>query len=383
MAPPPQGNSLFLVAGEPSGDLMGALLARELKEIDPAARLYGMGGPKMQAEGVAIVRDLTQHAVVGFLEVLKHLPHFLKTLKALVQEVERLKPRAVILIDYPGFNLRLAHELKKRGIRVIYFISPQIWAWRRDRVKKIARRVDKMICLFEFEVPLYESQGLPVRCVGHPFLDIVRTPWTPAQARRELGLQEGIRTIGLLPGSRENEIRRHLPVLIQSAGLLVKRIGPCQFVISQSEGTDRDLFTRVLSEKDSSRFRLIQGHFLDLVNSCDFIVTASGSATLITGILEKPMIVIYRVGFLTALLARLFITIPHIGLVNVVAGKTIVPELLQQNATPQKLAGLAASILTDPSRLDEMKQSLRKVRELLGQPGAARRAAQEVLSSLC
>ena len=193
----------------------------------------------MQEAGVEIAVDITKLAVVGFIEVLRHLGTFLRTLRGVLRDIERIRPQAVVLIDYPGFNLRLAAHLKQRRIPVIYYISPQVWAWKKGRVKKIARRVDKMICLFDFEVPLYEKEGLAVRWVGHPFLDVVRPEWPVEAARKRFGLKEGVRTIGILPGSRVQEIKRHLPVLVASAQELATQMGSitlCRAYSSTAEG---------------------------------------------------------------------------------------------------------------------------------------------------
>jgi len=336
----------------------------------------------MRAEGVQLTTDLTHLAVVGFVEVVKNLGNYYKTLRKIIRAIEAEKPRAVVLIDYPGFNLRLAAELKKRRIPVIYYISPQVWAWRKGRVKKIAQRVEKMICLFEFEVPLYEKEGLAVRWVGHPFLDVVQPERSPAEARRHFGLEEGVRTIGLLPGSRAQEIEHHLPILLASARLITKALGPCQFPVSFANGQDSKRLTKHLGSATKVRCIPVEGNFYDLVNCCDLVLMSSGSATLMTAILGTPMVVIYHVGGLTAWIARRFIRIPHIALANIVAGRAVVPELLQENATPDRIALTAQRLLENPERLQEMRKALRGVRNRLGERGAARRAAQEVLASI-
>jgi len=372
--------TILIVAGEASGDLHGAYLAQALKKLNPEIKLCGAGGSLMQNSEVEIYYNFVDLAVVGFWEVLKNLRKFKTIFKFLSQKLDEIHPDAVILIDYPGFNLRFAREVKKRNIKLIYYIGPQIWAWGGKRIKLIKNLVDKMIVIFKFEEGLYKAHGIDVTFVGHPLLDIVKPSSTKTELLKKYALSPNKKTIALLPGSREVEVERHLPLMLKTAQLIAKKNPAVQFVVSQAPNLSEDFFSSLLSS-----FQLPASSFknsYDCLELADFVLVASGTATLETAILEKPMAIIYKTSFLTWLIAKPQIKIPYIGLVNVVAGEKIVPEFIQYGACPRRIAQKVLDLLGNPRKQEEIGENLRKVREKLGQPGAADRAAKTILSLL-
>ncbi len=372
---------LVFVAGETSGDIHAAHLIAELKKADPSLTFSGLGGPRMLEEGAELLCDMTEQAVVGFVEVIRHYPRIRKIFHQLLEYVDSVRPAAVVLVDYPGFNLRLAKELKRRGIKVIYYISPQVWAWKEGRVKQIKRDVDLMLVLFPFERDFYARHGVNARCVGHPLVDQVQAGRTKREVLDSLGLAEDRLTVGILPGSRDKEVRTMLPAMLEAARILNASFFNIQFVLFKAPGIafplpDSAIKTRLRSAA------IVAGDIHNALNACDVCMVTSGTATLETALLKKPMAVVYKTSLLTYLLARLFVKIPDIALVNVVAGKRIVPECLQKEATGEHIAMELRAILTDETRIASIKTGLERVRELLGEPGASRRAARAILEFL-
>lgn len=370
---------LLIVAGEASGDLHAANLLKEIKRLEPDVRAFGIGGPRLKEAGAEITHDLTSMAVVGFVEVLKHYKEFRRVFFELLKKAEEVKPDAAILVDYPGFNLRLAGELKKRGIKVIYFISPQVWAWGRKRIFFIRKNVDLLLVLFKFEEILYTDGVFKVRFIGHPLLDHVRTTKTPAQLLSETGLKTNVKTIALLPGSRMREVSQLLPLMLKAGQLIHKKLPGTQFLICRASTIPKLVIKDILDrEKIDFPYKVLDEETYDGVNASDFAIVASGTATLETAILNKPMAIVYKVSFATWLLAKLFVRIPYIGLVNVVAGQKIVPELIQFDATPKKIAGAVVKIISDKQRMEKIQAELYALKNTLGIPGASRRAAEEI-----
>jgi lipid-A-disaccharide synthase len=318
-------------------------------------------------------------SVVGITEVFLKLGAVLKALRGLKRSFKKEKPDLVILIDFPEFNLRLAKLAHRRGIPILYYIGPQIWAWRPKRVNLIARLVKKMIVLFPFEVPLYEAAGVDVEWVGHPLLDIVKPTLPKDVAFQQLGLDPKRRTVGLLPGSRVHEVERLLPPLLDSAHLLQREIPDLQFVIPLAPGLPRGMFSPWM-KGISIPVKVVEGFAYDAMNASELLITASGTATLEGAILGKPMIIIYRVSLPSYWVGRALIRVDHIGLVNLVAEKEIAPELIQKDVNPQRIADEALRILRDPILSRKMSASMDEVRRKLGEPGAAQRAAQIVVS---
>ncbi|MBU1871756.1 MAG: lipid-A-disaccharide synthase, partial [Candidatus Omnitrophica bacterium] len=323
------GKKILIIAGEASSDLHAADLVKEIRELLPSVEFFGLGGERMQKAGVKLYDNIVELAVVGFIEVLKNIGKFKAIFDNILTQVDELKPEIAVLIDYPGFNLRLAKELKKRNIPVIYYISPQIWAWGKNRIYLIKKLVRRMIVLFRFEEEIYKKAGIPVNFVGHPFLDI------PRYASR-LAIPENKTTLALLPGSRELEVRRLLPVMLESAKLILKKIPDSQFILLYSSSVKREIFEEILKGYELPLYIFTDKTYEGL-NSSDFALIASGSATLESSVLEKPFVVLYKVSALSWLLLRMIIKLPYIGLVNIVAGKKIIEEFIQFRAQPEKI----------------------------------------------
>lgn len=374
--------SILLIAGESSGDLHGGHLAEQIHAIAPGAKLFGLGGSRMKEAGVEILADPTRIAVVGLVEILAHLAEFRRLFHLAVRALEERKPDLVVLIDYPGFNMRFAREVKRLGIRLVYYISPQIWAWDPGRVHALKRLVDRMIVIFPFEKELYERHGVPVSFVGHPFLDRVRASLPRLQALERFGLEDGLPVVGLLPGSRQGEVRRILPLLL-AAGERMKETLPssARFLLIKSPTLPWELYSGIL-RGSTLQPKVIERWDYDGIYACDVTLVASGSATLECALLERPMVIVYKTSWPTYLISRLLIRIPAIGLVNVVHGSKLVPELIQHRATPSAIAREATELWASAQRRREMGVGFQKIRHSLGSPGAARRAAQTVLSEL-
>ena len=372
---------LVIVAGEASGDMHAAHLIETLKRLDPSITFSGLGGPKMRAAGVDLYEDLTKMAVVGFWEVVKHYKDIKKAFNLILKKIDETAVDAVILVDYPGFNLRLARELKKRNIKVIYYISPQVWAWKQKRVHFIKKNVDKMLVLFQFEKDLYANFGINVEFIGHPLIDTIKTHGAKESFLLSNNLSPEKLTIGILPGSREKEIENLLPVMLDAAKRLAGEFPQIQFLIIKAPTIARSSIKQYL-QRNSLTCQIIDDNIHDGVNACELCMVASGTATLETAILQKPMVVVYKTSLLTWILAKLFVKIADIGLVNVVAGRRIVPECVQFQATGRRIAAELKNIFTDELKIADMKTNLKAVKESLGPGGASLRAAGEVLKTL-
>ena len=367
----------MMIAGEESSDLHASHLARALRQRRPDLQIFGAGGQRMKKAGVQLEVDLVQKAVVGIAEVLRNLPEFKRIFSDLVRRCKEERPDAVILIDYPGFNLRFAKVAKRLGIRVIYYISPQVWAWGGWRIRKIRETVDQMIVVFPFEEIFYKRHGMTALYVGHPLLDLVKVNPDQEKLRCTLSLSKDATVIGLLPGSREKEVSTLLPVMLQTAHLLKKELPNLQFLLFQSPALSDALYKRF--QTDGLPVHYVLDTEYQYRNLIDFALVASGTATLENAILGKPMVILYKTSFLTYLLVRRLIQIPYIGLVNIVAGEKLVPECLQYEATPQNVAQTALRFLKDSGKMEWMKRELLQVRGKLGKEGASDRAADAIL----
>lgn len=377
---PEQSPELLVVAGEASGDLHGARLLTELFSLVPEVSCYGMGGDELEAAGMERVADSSEISVVGIVEALKILRRAREIFRQLLDEVDRRGTRTALLIDFPDFNLRLAKELERRGVEVVYYVSPQIWAWRRGRVKAIARRVAKMLVLFPFEVDFYRKHGVEVVHVGHPLVDEV--PELP-HVWEDGPPHDRPFELALLPGSRRSEVESLLPTLLRSVALLKERL-PLRARVLRAPTVPRSLLEELLAleglpleiadGKHGERFQALAGSHLALC--------ASGTATLETGLLGTPLVVVYRLAGWTYWLARLLVRLPHVSLVNLVLDRSAVPELIQHDARPERIATEVQSLLKDPGRIEAMREDLADLRARLGDPGASRRAAREVAQSL-
>ena len=365
----------MIVAGEASGDLHGSRLVNALLKMDPDIHVYGIGGEKMKEEGVTTIFNASELAVVGIVEVLTHFRIILAAFQKLKQLIREEPPDLLILIDYPDFNLRLARTARKKGVPILYYISPQVWAWRKDRVKQIARLVNRMAVVFPFEVPIYQKEKVPVEFVGHPLLDVVKVHLSPKEARKRFGLEPAAVTIGLLPGSRKGEMQRILPPLLDAAKILKEKLSAVQFILPLASGLNEKEVQGMIEERGLT-VRVAHGEIYEVINACSLAIVASGTATLETAIVGTPMVIVYRVSFLTYLIGRMMIGVKNIGMVNIVAGKEICPELIQGAANPQRIAQEAMKLVQAPAVCQRMKEELRGIREKLGQPGASLRVAQ-------
>lgn len=370
---------VFIIAGEASGDLHGSNLISEIRKILADTVFIGMGGPLMVKAGLCSFRDISELSVIGLGEVIASLDKFKSVFRLLAGKLDSEKPDCVVLIDYPEFNLRFAREAKKRGIPVVYYISPQIWAWRKGRVKAVKRYVDKMLVILGFEKDFYAKYGIDAEFVGHPLLDSVVTLSSRSEFLQKHGLDASKKTVAILPGSRRTEVEKNLPLMAEAAELIREKLGDgVQFMVAKPGGMDMNIYEEALGS-EGFRPELIEDEAYDCVNAADLVLVASGTATLETTILEKPMIIIYRVSILTWLFGKLLVRIPHIGLVNIVAGSRIVPEFVGFRINPSKIANEAVSILESSARSEGMKTHLAAIRDKLGGPGASRRAAEAVL----
>ncbi len=373
---------ILIVAGEASGDSHAAFLAAALKKINPQTFFFGLGGEKLKAQGVKLSCDLTKFAVVGLWEVRKKLPKFKRIFREILEETDRQKPDLAILVDYPGFNLRLAVELHKRNIPVVYYISPQIWAWHQERIHLIKKIVTKMIVFFSFEEKLYKEHNIPVYFAGNPLLDSVKPAMCREEFLRKVELKTELTTISLLPGSREKEVKNLLPVMLKCAKIINGYLlGKVQFIILRAPTVNEEIFLGI-TRNYKLPLKLVTDMTYDGIAASDFSLVCSGTATLETAILGTPMVILYKVNFLTWLFVLLMIKIPYIGLVNVVKGRKIVEEFIQFDAEPEKICDYVIPLLRDKNKLNNLKLELLSVKPLLGTPGAAQRAAHVIAEVL-
>ncbi|MDO9527910.1 MAG: lipid-A-disaccharide synthase [Syntrophales bacterium] len=369
--------NIMIVAGEASGDLHGSNLVKEIHRINPSVRFYGIGGKKLKEAGVELIANSSDTAVVGLTEVASKLKFILKVMGLLKKSLREDKPDLLILIDYPDFNLPLARTARKNGVRVFYYISPQVWAWRKRRIKQIEKIVDRMAVILPFEAQIYDKSKLDVNFVGHPLLDVVKKKYSRKEALKKFGLEEGCTTIGILPGSRESEVKKLLPEMLKAAEILEDQITPIQFVLPLADTLNIDFVLKII-DKYSVNVKVIPDDIYDVLSISDVVMVASGTATLETALLEKPMVIIYKVSTLSYYIGKMFIKVNNIGLVNIIAGKTIVPEFIQDKATASNIAEEISDILTNRSRMDRIRKELSGIREKLGSPGAAARTARLV-----
>ena len=371
---------ILIIAGEASGDLHGSRLAIELKRLKPDCRLKGIGGPRMEAAGVQLLYSLKDFAFMGFSEVLRHLPFIRRVFKRLNRLFLQEKPDLLILIDYPGFNLRLAKIAKRRNIAVLYYISPQVWAWNSRRAQAIARRVDCLAVILPFEVDFYRRRtGLQANFVGHPLLEVVRPKLSRSRFCQKWGLDSEKPVIGLLPGSRIQEIDRLLPVMLQAGRLLRRRMPDLQLALGTVSTVERSFYQDLMREHGENVV-LISDQTYDLMSHAQLLLVASGTATLESAILGASMIILYRISFISWIIARLLVRVSCIGLVNLVAGEKIVPELVQYQVTAKRVAREAYHLLSNDQRRRKMAGKLAKIRRQLGETGASRRTAELALN---
>jgi lipid-A-disaccharide synthase len=366
--------SILIVAGDVSGDLHAGAVVRAWQQRGLNAELWGIGGDRLRAAGAELLYDVRQTAIMGFLEVLRHAGLVRRMWRDILRRVQSRPPDLAILVDYPGFNLRLARALKHRGLRVLYFICPQVWAWHSSRIWTLAQTVDRLLVIFPFERELFRDTGLTVDFVGHPFVDEL-TAFTAAPLN-EWG--SGQPRVGLLPGSRRQEVRRILPTLLAAAEQVRIRHPNAAFIVAAANDVTAELARRLIAQRSSRSVRspVVVGRTRDVLRQATAAWVASGTATLEAALLECPQVIVYRAHPLSYLLGRCLIRVPYIGMVNLVAGRGICPELIQHEATAVRLADAIEPLLTDTSQRQAMLFGYQEVRTKLGQPGAAARAAE-------
>ena len=369
---------VMIIAGEASGDIHGARLVKAMQALRPGLEFFGIGGSVLRQAGVRITVDNSQLAVVGISEALSKLGILLRALKVAKGDLKRTRPDLLIVIDFPDFNLRVATMARKLGIPVMYYIGPQIWAWRTGRVKKIKKVVDHMVVIFPFEAAFYERRHVPVTFVGHPLLDGM-TSMTCREAKE--GPRGTGALIGLLPGSRNEEVRRLLPTMVQVADILSERMPGIRFAIPVASSVDRAL-VETIAEGGATRFVILSDRLGDILDEATLLITASGTVTLEAAIAATPMIIVYKVSHFSYWLAKRLVRVEHIGLANLVAGKRVAPELIQHQASTDRIAHEALRLLRDENRLAEMRRQLGRVAQRLGAPGASQRAAQVAINLL-
>jgi lipid-A-disaccharide synthase len=372
---------ILVVAGEASGDMRAAGLVRALHKLSPDIQFVGIGGKAMKDAGVEILADIDQLGVVGFIEVIKHIPVIKRIFDLLLDYVGKNKVDAAICVDYPGFNLRLAKALKARGIKIIYYVSPQVWAWKEKRIRHIKSIVDRMLVLFPFEKAIYAKYGMAVDYVGHPLVDEVKISEPPASLKAQMGFKPHNQTIGLLPGSRIKEVERHLPVMLDAARILQGKNPDRRFIILRAATIPKPLIEHAVAESGVTAV-IYEGPPYNGIGAMDAVMVASGTATLETGLLLRPMVILYKTAWPTYWIAKAFVKIPYIGLVNVVAGRKIVEEFIQNEATAPNLAGAIEKIFANPNTYGQMTNDLAQVKASLGSSGASQRAANIILEEV-
>jgi lipid-A-disaccharide synthase len=369
---------LFFIAGEASGDLHGAHLINSLQKKVPSIKTYAIGGPQMREAGAEIFEDLTDIAVVGFYEIIKGLKRFKSAYRLAINKIDQIKPDAVILIDYPGFNLRIAQEIKKRNIPVIYYISPQVWAWGKKRIEFIKKTIDLMIVVFKFEEELYKARDINVKFSGHPLVDMVKPDEYDEAIYKKHNIDKSKKIITLLPGSRINEISKILPAMLEIAGVIHNKNKDIQFIILKSPNISNSVYEKIMDCRNYP-VRLIEADNYNLLNIADFAIVCSGTATLETALLQVPMVIVYKINPISWLVIKNLIKIPCIGLVNIVAGKKIVPEYIQYDIKPGYIASYILEVLSNTNISKSIKSDLCKVKQLLGSPGGSSKAADFII----
>jgi len=387
---------ILVVCGEASGDLHAAFLVKEILGIDPGIKISAVGGTNLKQTQAQIFYDIKDLSAIGVFDALKKLPKFFSLQKLILKKIEEEKPDGLILVDFSGFNLRLAKKINpsttlgidgepsrtiKKSIPIIYYISPQVWASRPGRIKTIKKYIEKIIVLFRFEEEFYKSWGIEAKFAGHPLLDIVKPVMEKKAFLGSYALSDSKTSIALLPGSRRQEIENILPVMLKASLLIQKNFNNVQFVIAKSSQVNWSVYNRLIHGLDMD-IVIIEGKTYDCLNIADFCLVASGTATLETAIMGKPFVVIYKMNLLNYLFYRPQVRLPYIGIVNIVAEKKIIPEFIQFNATPKKIADEVVKILNSPSRIQEMRDDLSQVKSSLGEKGASRKAAQFIIDFL-
>jgi len=370
----------MIIAGEASGDLHGSGLVRELKSKKPDLQIFGIGGDKMQQQGMKLLYHVNEMSVLGFWDVLKQFRFFKKVYKNLVNKLNQEKPAVLVLIDYPGLNLKLAKAAQQRGIKVFYYIAPQVWAWGAKRVKKIAATVNKMAVIIPFEEKMYRDAGVDATFVGHPLLEILNIKSTRKKFFTEHGLNSEFKTVGLLPGSRPLEVKRLLPEMLQTAEQLKKQHPDIQVVIGKADSVSLENYKQLISEK--CNVQLLENCTYEIMKHSDLLIVASGTATLESALFETPLIIVYKVDALSYLIGKQLVKIDSIGLVNVIAEKKIVPEFIQKQFCEKNLIHEMEDLIFNKNRRTKIIQDIKEIKQKLGQAGASERTANMILKMI-
>ncbi len=370
---------IFIISGEASGDLHGSSLMAAIKELMPGTRFTGMGGPLMHSEGLTGL-DSSAIAVVGIIEVAKKLGEIKKAFKTLQQLLVQESFDCIVLVDYPDFNLRFAAKAKKQGIPIIYYISPQVWAWRKKRIHKIATLVDKMLVVFPFEEELYRKVGVDVEHVGHPLTEKAVCPLSKAEAAEKFGItdkEQGL-TVAILPGSRTEEVERHLSPMIDGVELVQKRLKvKINILLPVAHSLDVKIIKKAI-KGSTANINLVRDDTYSALRAADAALVASGTATLETALIGTPMVIVYKLSGTTFFIGKRLIGIKNVGLPNIVAGKKIVAELIQDQATPENIADELSTLLTNKDKRAAMQEEFKEIKDKLGDGSAATRAATSI-----
>lgn len=367
---------ILLSCGEASGDLYAGALVRELRALAPDVEVMGLGGPELSAAGGRLVADYRGLAVTGLTEAIARLPRSRAILKRLVQTARDERPQALVVIDFPDFNAWLVPRVKALGVPVVYYISPQVWAWRRGRLRTIRSMAARVLVIFPFEEAIYRGAGVPVEFVGHPLVDLARVRVPKADLLVRAGLDRQAPTVAVLPGSRTNEVGRILPDLVAAARLIRASVPQAQFVFARAPHLDDGLFDAV---RGLDRHAIVEGETDSVLAAADVALTASGTATVQAALHDTPMVVVYRLSPLTFTVVRRLVHVDAVAMVNIIAGSRIVPELIQDAFTPEAVAAEAVALITDRERAGRVRAGLAEVRRRLGGAGASRRAARSIL----
>ena len=368
---------ILISAGEASGDLYAGAVTRGIKQLNPEAEVFGMGGDCLREAGGEVLFDIKDHSLMGFVEVLKKLPDVWKLRNAFIDLMEKRKPDVLLTIDYPGFNMRLAKLAKERGINVVYFIAPQVWAWRPGRAADVAKVTDKIACIFPFECDFYKSYGADIEFIGHPLVDTVKPSLSRKEAEELAGKRTGHPLILLMPGSREMEIQRLLPVMLDAVKILKQKRPELDFAIPRAATIAKEILEDSVRQAGLN-IRLIEGHNYDVMSVADLAIVTSGTVTLEAAMCGLGCEILYKSSPVSFWIAKRVVKIPNIGLPNIVAGRQIEPELLQDDCTPENIAATALKML-EPERFAQLQRDLQEVKEKLGEPGAVKRVAELVL----
>lgn len=370
---------IMMSAGEASGDMHGGAVAAEIKRLYPDAEIFGMGGQDMRKQGVRIIYDIENLGIIGVVEVIKHLPLFFKLRTLLKEAMIKEKPDVLVCIDYPGFNMKLAHVAKELGIPVVYYIAPTIWAWNKGRAKNIVRDVKTVASIFPFEAEAYRKAGAHVTFVGHPLADTVKPSMSYEEAMAYFHGDAKKKRILLMPGSRKNEVKGLLPVMLAAAEKVADK-EPCQFFIPRASTISMEFLSSIIGASKLS-VEITEGKQYDLMQICDACVASSGTATLETALMELPTVLVYRLAPVTWMLAKLLVHVKYAGLPNLLLNKEVTPELLQDAVTADGISSILLPWLTSPARRADNVEGLKAVREALGNGGAVKRVAELVMET--